>query len=180
MALVWALGTGFAAGAAGFADTHAPAISVASLVADGKLAPHAAAIPILAAFSTNTITKMVFAFTAGGPRFDFRYASIAMPSHARSSSIAATNSGRQRAGSRSSIRSRKRSAGPNSSPRDTTQGASSRRIGRVQLLTEPPSIDGNELTDKGYINQKAGLTRRAALVDRLYAEQPTDDVIVLK
>ena len=62
----------------------------------------------------------------------------------------------------------------------TTQGASSRRIARVLLLTEPPSIDGNELTDKGYINQKAGLTRRAALVERLYAEQPTDDVIVLK
>ncbi|MES2716011.1 MAG: AMP-binding protein [Pseudomonadota bacterium] len=61
-----------------------------------------------------------------------------------------------------------------------TQGASSRRIGRVLLLTEPPSIDGNELTDKGYINQKAGLSRRAALVARLYADQPTDDVIVLK
>jgi uncharacterized membrane protein (DUF4010 family) len=59
----------FAAGAAGFADTHAPAISVASLVAAGKLAPQAAVIPILAAFSTNTITKMVFAFTAGGSRF---------------------------------------------------------------------------------------------------------------
>lgn len=59
----------FAAGAAGFADTHAPAISVASLVADGRLAPSAAVIPILAAFSTNTVTKMVFAFTAGGPRF---------------------------------------------------------------------------------------------------------------
>jgi feruloyl-CoA synthase len=62
----------------------------------------------------------------------------------------------------------------------TTQGASSRRIGRVLLLTEPPSIDGNELTDKGYINQKAGLTRRAALVDRLYADVPGDDVIVLE
>jgi len=58
-----------AAGAAGFADTHAPAISVASLVADGRLTPAAAVIPILAAFSTNTVTKMVFAFTAGGPRF---------------------------------------------------------------------------------------------------------------
>lgn len=63
------VGVIFAAGAAGFADTHAPAISVASLVADGKLAPQAAVIPILAAFSTNTITKMVFAFTAGGLRF---------------------------------------------------------------------------------------------------------------
>jgi feruloyl-CoA synthase len=62
----------------------------------------------------------------------------------------------------------------------TTQGASSRRIGRALLLTEPPSIDGNELTDKGYINQKAGLTRRAALVQRLYAEPAADDVIVLE
>lgn len=58
-----------AAGAAGFADTHAPAISVASLVADGRLTPAAAVTPILAAFSTNTVTKLVFAFTAGGPRF---------------------------------------------------------------------------------------------------------------
>ncbi len=62
----------------------------------------------------------------------------------------------------------------------STQGASSRRIGRALLLTEPPSIDGNELTDKGYINQKAGLTRRAALVQRLYAEPAADDVIVLE
>ncbi|TAJ98152.1 MAG: DUF4010 domain-containing protein [Reyranella sp.] len=58
-----------AAGAAGFADTHAPAISVASLVADGRLAPSAAVTPILAAFSTNTVTKIVFAFTTGGTRF---------------------------------------------------------------------------------------------------------------
>jgi feruloyl-CoA synthase len=62
----------------------------------------------------------------------------------------------------------------------TTQGASSRRIGRVLLLTEPPSIDGNELTDKGYINQKAGLTRRAALVERLYAEPVANDVMVIR
>ena len=58
-------------------------------------------------------------------------------------------------------------------------GASSRRIARVLLLTEPPSIDGNELTDKGYINQRAGLLRRAALVERLYAQPPGDDLIVL-
>jgi feruloyl-CoA synthase len=59
-------------------------------------------------------------------------------------------------------------------------GASSLRIGRVLLMTEPPSIDGNELTDKGYINQRAGLDRRADLVERLYADPPADDVIVLK
>jgi feruloyl-CoA synthase len=60
----------------------------------------------------------------------------------------------------------------------TTQGASSRRIERVLLLAEPPSIDGHELTDKGYINQRAGLQRRAAWVERLYADLPADDVIV--
>ena len=42
------------------------------------------------------------------------------------------------------------------------EGASSLRIARAMLMTEPASIDGNELTDKGYINQRAGLDRRAA------------------
>jgi feruloyl-CoA synthase len=58
-------------------------------------------------------------------------------------------------------------------------GASSMRIARAMLMTEPASIDGNELTDKGYINQRAGLERRAVLVERLYAEKPGEDVIVL-
>src|SRR5258708_2307070 len=57
---------------------------------------------------------------------------------------------------------------------------SSMRIARAMLMTEPPSIDGNELTDKGYINQRAGLERRAALVEKLYADKPDDDVIVLQ
>ena len=57
---------------------------------------------------------------------------------------------------------------------------SSMRIARAMLMVEPPSIDGNELTDKGYINQRAGLERRAALVDRLYADRPGEDVIVLQ
>jgi feruloyl-CoA synthase len=61
-----------------------------------------------------------------------------------------------------------------------SEGASSRRVARAMLMIEPASIDGNELTDKGYINQRAGLERRAALVQRLYAEQPGDDVIVLQ
>jgi feruloyl-CoA synthase len=62
----------------------------------------------------------------------------------------------------------------------STEGASSMRIARAMLMIEPPSIDGNELTDKGYINQRAGLERRAALVERLYADHPAEDVIVLK
>ncbi|WP_316177336.1 MULTISPECIES: AMP-binding protein [unclassified Bradyrhizobium] len=59
------------------------------------------------------------------------------------------------------------------------EGATSRRIARAMLMVEPPSIDGHELTDKGYINQRAGLERRAGLVERLYAAEPDSDVIVL-
>jgi feruloyl-CoA synthase len=62
----------------------------------------------------------------------------------------------------------------------STEGASSLRIARAMLMVEPASIDGNELTDKGYINQRAGLERRAQLVERLYADHPGEDVIVLQ
>ncbi len=61
----------------------------------------------------------------------------------------------------------------------STEGASSMRVARAILMIEPASIDGNELTDKGYINQRAGLERRAALVERLYADPPGEDVIIL-
>jgi len=57
--------------------------------------------------------------------------------------------------------------------------ASSRRIGRALLLAEPPALDAGEITDKGYVNQRAVLRRRAALVARLYAEPPGDEVLVL-
>jgi feruloyl-CoA synthase len=46
---------------------------------------------------------------------------------------------------------------------------SSTRLARVLVLSEPPSIDANEITDKGYLNQRAVLERRAALVEKLYA-----------
>ena len=39
--------------------------------------------------------------------------------------------------------------------------ASSTRVERVILLAEPPSLDANEITDKGYVNQRAALERRA-------------------
>jgi feruloyl-CoA synthase len=55
----------------------------------------------------------------------------------------------------------------------------SMRIVRCVLLTEPPSIDASEITDKGYLNQRAVLTKRAALVERLHAEPPGPDVIVI-
>jgi feruloyl-CoA synthase len=62
---------------------------------------------------------------------------------------------------------------------NASAGGSSGRVGRVMLLTEPPSVDGNEMTDKGYVNQRAGLERRAAWVERLYAASPGEGVIVI-
>jgi feruloyl-CoA synthase len=58
-------------------------------------------------------------------------------------------------------------------------GGSSTYAARALLMAEPPSIDANEITDKGYINQRAVLARRAALVERLYAEPGHADVIRL-
>jgi feruloyl-CoA synthase len=56
---------------------------------------------------------------------------------------------------------------------------SSMRVARVLLMADPPSIDGNEITDKGYINQRATLDRRKPLVTKLYAEPPGEGVIVI-
>ena len=43
---------------------------------------------------------------------------------------------------------------------------------RLLVMSEPPSIDANEITDKGYMNQRAVLERRAALVEKLYGDAP--------
>jgi len=56
---------------------------------------------------------------------------------------------------------------------------SSMRVARAMVLAEPPSIDSGEITDKGSINQRAVLQRRAALVESLYAEPPAADVLVV-
>jgi feruloyl-CoA synthase len=54
---------------------------------------------------------------------------------------------------------------------------SSMRIARCLLLVDPPSIDASEITDKGYLNQRAVLTNRAALVERLHAVPTPPEVI---
>ncbi len=46
---------------------------------------------------------------------------------------------------------------------------SANRIARAVILTDPPSIDRGEVTDKGSINQRAVLKHRNALVEALYA-----------
>ena len=63
-----------AATVAGFFDTHAAGVSIAALVAGGKMAPAAAVIPILAGLTTNAITKLVFAATSGTRAFAVRVA----------------------------------------------------------------------------------------------------------
>jgi uncharacterized membrane protein (DUF4010 family) len=61
-----------AAVVAGLVDTHAAAISVASLVVSGKVTPHDAVIPILAGLTSNTLTKLVIASSSGGWAFAIR------------------------------------------------------------------------------------------------------------
>jgi feruloyl-CoA synthase len=46
---------------------------------------------------------------------------------------------------------------------------------RALLLSEPPSIEAGEITDKGYINQRAVLERRSALVEALYCPDSTSE-----
>lgn len=61
-----------AAALAGFADTHSAAISMASLVAAGKMPAQDACIPILAGFTTNSITKIALAIASGSRAFALR------------------------------------------------------------------------------------------------------------
>ncbi len=49
-------------------------------------------------------------------------------------------------------------------------GASSTSVVRALLMTDPPSIDAGEITDKGYLNQRAILTRRSDRIAELYGE----------
>lgn len=57
------------AAVAGLADTHAAAVSVASLVTAGKFTAQESVLPILAALTTNTVSKMAVAIASGGRTF---------------------------------------------------------------------------------------------------------------
>jgi feruloyl-CoA synthase len=58
-------------------------------------------------------------------------------------------------------------------------GGSSRCVRRFAIMTEPPSLDAGEITDKGYVNQRAVLERRAGLVAGLHAEPVGAGVVVV-
>jgi feruloyl-CoA synthase len=53
-------------------------------------------------------------------------------------------------------------------------GTSSSHATRALLLAEPASVDGGEITDKGYINQRAVLTRRASAAAILHDDASTE------
>ncbi len=59
------------------------------------------------------------------------------------------------------------------------QEGSSTLVRRIMLMTAPPSIDANEITDKGYINQRAALSMRKRLVEQLYAGETAPEVIIV-
>ncbi|NMG17591.1 feruloyl-CoA synthase [Aromatoleum bremense] len=56
-------------------------------------------------------------------------------------------------------------------------GGSSTCPTRALLMAEPPSVEAGEITDKGYINQRAVLTRRRDLIESLYAAMPDKSVV---
>lgn len=62
--------------------------------------------------------------------------------------------------------------------RDAGAGSSQCPV-RALVLDAPPDIDAGEITDKGYINQRAVLARRAAAVERLHADAHDPEVVRL-
>ncbi len=62
-------GVTLGAAIAGFADSQSAAVSAASLVAAGKISASEAVVPVLAALTTNTVTKAVLARTVGNRRY---------------------------------------------------------------------------------------------------------------
>jgi len=60
-----------------------------------------------------------------------------------------------------------------------THPGSSERIARALLLPDLPSIDANEITDKGYVNQRAAIASRQREIALLYAAVPAPQVLEL-
>ena len=59
----------------------------------------------------------------------------------------------------------------------TAGGGSSQTPARALVMDEPPSVDVGEITDKGYINQRAVITHRADLVELLHSASHDPRVI---
>lgn len=55
---------------------------------------------------------------------------------------------------------------------------SAARVERLVLMADPASLDAGVITDKGYVNQRKVLARRAGLAEMLYADPVPAGVIV--
>jgi feruloyl-CoA synthase len=56
----------------------------------------------------------------------------------------------------------------------------SNRVERLVLLEEPPSLDAGEITDKGSLNQRVIIDRRAELVRQIHSDQPPPSVLRIR
>jgi feruloyl-CoA synthase len=57
-------------------------------------------------------------------------------------------------------------------------GGVSQRVERLIILVDPPSLDAEEITDKGYINQRRVRENRAEIVAELNAVEPSKRTVV--
>jgi feruloyl-CoA synthase len=55
---------------------------------------------------------------------------------------------------------------------------SAARVDRMLVLRRPPDLDGGEITDKGYVNQRRVLRNRAALAASLYGAPGTPGLVI--
>jgi feruloyl-CoA synthase len=62
---------------------------------------------------------------------------------------------------------------------NTDQRGGAARIKRALLLTDPPNANAHEISDKGTINRRAVIDRRASEVERLFADAPDAGVMAL-
>jgi feruloyl-CoA synthase len=58
-----------------------------------------------------------------------------------------------------------------------TDAGSAARVARLLVMAAPADLDAGEITDKGYVNQRRVLTRRADLVEQLYTDPVPTHVI---
>lgn len=60
------------------------------------------------------------------------------------------------------------------------KGGSSTRVARAILLDTPPTMAAGEITDKGYINQRAVLINRSQWVEALYGSRQLSEIVCLQ